>query len=77
MKFDRLTINGEPVRVCAVIDVVSPFTVGWTESEARAYMEGHATVTMTLPAAKRMHRLLAGLHLPKRLRADWDGSEAP
>ena len=36
MKFDHLTINGEPVRVAAVIDVVSPFTLGWTEAEARA-----------------------------------------
>jgi hypothetical protein len=68
MKFHRLIINGEPVQAAAVIDVVSPFTVGWTEAEAREYARHSGSAMFTPAGVKKMRRLMAGHHLPKRLR---------
>lgn len=71
MNYDTIAINGRSIQGIKVVSVTSPFVEGWTEAEVREHIRTSPTFTITLPAAKTMHRFLAGLHLPKRLRATW------
>lgn len=68
MKINAITINGEPVRLAAIIDVVSPFTAGWSVQDVAAFQRSTASVEMSKPAIKKLRRFLAGQHLPRRLR---------